>query len=215
MAIANEQGGIRPLLIATIALTLLVVGLGGFSVWSYTNYLDQKDNVDRRVSQAVAAAKEAQNALNEADFAERQKSPVQQFVGPSDLGQVSFDYPKTWSGYVDTATTASYDAYFGPGVLPPVSSRKPSALRVVITNTSYQSALALYKQDIKDGKLEASTVQSSGQDGMRLEGKFNDTIDGVMILMKIRDRTLKLYTESRLYQTDFDEVVFPSLKFNP
>ena len=71
---------------------------------------------------AVAEAKKEQATLDEDKFAQREKEPNRQFVGPDDYGRLTFDYPKTWSVYVarDTSRGGTYEAYLNPITVPPV-----------------------------------------------------------------------------------------------
>ena len=204
---------VHPLLLTAIVLGVLTVGLGGFSVWAYLNYQDQKNNVDAHISAAVADAKREQQEADQADFVEQEKVPTRQLVGPVDLGQVKFSYPKTWSVYVDKESSG-YEAYLHPLVVPPLTSGTPYALRVTITSNKYESVLAGYNEAIKTGKLKASPVTIVGVDGTRLDGTFSTSVRGSMVLFKIRDKTLQLYTQSTNFQGDFDNIVLKSLEFN-
>lgn len=51
-----EKGAVSGSLFAIIALVLLVIVFGSFSIWAYMNYMDQKNNVDTKVADATAAA---------------------------------------------------------------------------------------------------------------------------------------------------------------
>ena len=42
----TEKGAITGSIVAIAVLVVLVLGFGGFSIWSYMQYLDQKENVD-------------------------------------------------------------------------------------------------------------------------------------------------------------------------
>lgn len=210
----NERGEITPLLIVTIVLGVLVLGLGIFSIWAFINYTDQKNNVDQKVNQAVAAAKLKQTEEDEAKFSEREKLPTKQYVGPDDLGRVQFDYPKTWSGYVEKSQPSAFEAYFMPGVVPPLNSNTPYALRISIQSKSYESVLDSYQERVKKGELRSTPVTIQGENGNRLEGKFSKDVDGVMVLFKVRDKTLQVYTESRTFQPDLDNIILKSLIFS-
>ncbi len=211
-----ERGEFNPLLIVTIVLAILMVGLGGFGIWSYVNYTDQKNNVDQKVEAAVADAKRKQSEEDEAKFAEREKQPTKQFVGPDELGRVQFNFPKTWSGYIEKLGSGAqaYEAYFMPGIVPPLSGSTPYALRVTIEPKSYESILDGYQDKVRKGELRSTPVTIQGENGNRLEGKFSKEIDGVMVLFKVRDKTLKLYTESRTFQPDFENIILKSLIFS-
>jgi len=209
-----ERGEVNPLMIVSIVLGVLVLGLGAFGIWSYLNYSDQKNNVDQKVDQAVAAAKLKQSDEDEVKFADREKQPNKQFVGPDDLGRVEFSYPKTWSGYIDKMQGNVYEAYFMPGIVPPLNSGTPYALRVTIESKTYESILDSYQEKVKKGELRSTPVTIQGENGNRLEGKFSKDVDGVMVLFKVRDKTLKVFTESRTFQPDFENIILKSLIFN-
>jgi len=200
--------------VITIVLSVLVLGLGGFSIWSFVNYSDQKNNVDQKVEQAVSAAKLKQSQDDEVKFADREKQPNKQFVGPEDLGRVEFNYPKTWSGFVEKSQANGYEAYFMPGVVPPLNSNTPYALRITIESKSYESVIDSYQEKVKKGELRSTPVTIQGENGNRLEGKFSKDIDGVMVIFKVRDKTLRVYTESRTFQPDFENIILKSLIFN-
>lgn len=213
----NEFGESHPLLIITVVLGVLTIGFGAFGVWAFMNYQDQKNNVDAIVATAVSDAKEAQTNADRAVFEEQEKSPTRQIVGPADLGKVTFSYPKTWSVYVGrdgTGTNASYEAYFYPGAVPPLESEQPYALRTSITSTKYEAVLAGFNDRLKSGKLKASPVTVSGVDGMRLDGEFNEKVRGSMVILKIRDKTLQIYTQAETFKADFDTYILTSIEFN-
>lgn len=210
----NEAGMVHPLVLAVIVFAVLTVGLGGFSVWAYLNYQDQKNNVDAKVQAAVAAAKQEQTQADQATFAEEEKQPTRQIVGPVDLGQVTLSYPKTWSVYVDhNGGGNSYEAYFYPLVVPPLSSGTPYALRISIVNSQYDGVVGSFNESLKNGKLKSTPITVAGVDGIRLDGSFGSQ-KGAMVLFKIRDKTLEVYTQSPNFQDDFDNIVLKSLAFN-
>lgn len=212
----DQRGEVNPLLIISIVLTVLVLGLGSFSIWAYVNYTDQKNNVDQKISAAVADAKRQQTLEDEAKFAEREKQPTRQFTGPEDLGRVQVNYPKTWSVYVDKdgGGSANYEAYFATSVVPPIASKTPYALRITIAKKSYEDVLREYQEMVKKGDLKSSPVTLQGQTGTRLDGKFSKEISGSMVLFKVRDKTLQVYTQSPTFTPDYDNIILPSLIFN-
>ncbi|HXH26829.1 MAG TPA: hypothetical protein VNG90_02955 [Candidatus Acidoferrum sp.] len=214
MALRDERGLVNPLVIVVIILALLVISSGGFGVWSYMNYVDQRDNVTQKVQDAVSAAVAKQSSTDAAKFAEEAKLPTVQFVGPSDLGSVKFNYPKTWSGFVASNTNGAYQAYFQPGLVPPISTNSQYALRVSILGVPYDAILATFQNLMTNGSITAAAVTAGGETGIRLEGKIESNVNGVMVIMKIRDQTLEIYTESRSFQPDFDKTILPSLTFN-
>lgn len=210
----HESGMVHPLLLSTIVLAVLTAGLGGFSIWSFINYQDQKNNTDAKISVAVADAKATQSALDQTAFAEQEKAPNRQIIGPVDLGQVTFSYPKTWSVYVEKSNASGYEAYFHPLVVPPVTTGTPYALRVSIIDSKYESVLGGFNERLKAGQLKANPITLANVDGTRLDGAFSGTVRGSMVLFKIRDKTLQVFTQAEIYKNDFDNIILKSLQFN-
>jgi hypothetical protein len=212
----NKQSGeVSGLLISTIVLLILVLGLGSVMIWALMNYYDQKNNVDQKITAAVEVAKKEQADADEKDFIEREKEPYRDFVGPADLGSVTFKYPKTWSVYTSGGRADGFEGYLQPGVVHDVRSDRPYAIRVTIDDTSYEDTLDDFSKQIENGELKSKRVKINEFDGNRLDGTFSDTVEGSMVVFKIRDKTLKVYTESPNFRGDFDKIVLKTLRFNP
>lgn len=212
-----EQGSVNPLLIASILLGLLAAGFAGGFFWAYTNYVDQRDNTQSKVTTAVTEAKKAQVSEDEKVFAERIKEPYSQLVGPEDLGQVTFSYPKTWSVYIakNGSNNLNYEAYLNPQAVPTVSPSQPFAARVVINETLYETSVKSYDSLVKKGDLASSSITIGGFTGVRLDGKFSSTRSGTVVLFKVRDKTLLVACDIDSFKEDFDNIVLKSLDFNP
>jgi cytoskeletal protein RodZ len=212
---SHEDGFSNSWMVATISLIVVAAILAGLAVWSFVNYNDQKNNVDIKVSSAVVSAKKTQADSDEAKFSQREKEPNRQFVGPDDYGRVTFDYPKTWSVYIDKDATDgdTYEAYLNPITVPPVSSAQQFALRVTIEQKDYDTAITNYDSLVKKGDLKSSSVTVGGAVGTRLDGKFSDDIRGSAVIFKIRDKTLTIRTDADTFKSDFDKII-TTIKFN-
>lgn len=195
-----------------IFTTLAALGLGG---WALYNYFDQKDNVDAKVSTAVADGVKEQADKDAAAFLEKEKQPNRQFAGPEDYGRLAFDYPKTWSIYVDKDATSgdTYSAYFNPVSVPPVATNTQYALRVLIEQKDYEKAISSYDSLVKNGALVATATKADGTDGTRLEGNFTKDIRGSAVVFKLRDKTVTLRTDADTFKGDFDAII-ASITFN-
>jgi len=210
-----EKGSSKAWMIATIGLIVLVVSVSVLAAWLFMNYTDQKNNVDSKVDTAVAVAKKDQADTDEVKFAEREKEPNNQFVGPDDYGRVTFSYPKTWSVYVskDTSSGGVYEAYLNPVTVPPISDTQQFAARVVIKTDDYDKVLASYDALIKKGDLKSSSVSANGTSGTRFDGNFTKDIRGSAVVFKIRDKTLIIRTDANTFTADFNALI-PTIKFN-
>jgi hypothetical protein len=211
----SEAGAVNPLAVSNALLAILVIAFGSAGVWAFVNYQDQKNNVDAKIDVAVTAAKKEQTEKDNKDFVEREKSPFKQFVGPDDLGHLTFQYPKTWSAYVAKSASSSYEAYLHPNVVPTVNNSTQYALRIVIETAAYDRTLDSFQSLVKKGELKSSIVTISGLSGVRLDGNFSKTLQGSMVIFKIRDKSLMIATDAKVFQGDFDNVILPSLSFNP
>lgn len=212
-----EKGAVSGSLFAIIALVLLVIVFGSFSIWAYINYMDQKNNVDTKVADATAAAVLKNSEELEKKFMAEEKKPLRVFAGPADYGRLTFNYPKTWSAFQATDVSGgggvTYEAYLNPILVPPVSKTTKFALRITIEQKIYDKALDTYAGQIKKGDLKSSVYSDGTRTGTRLEGNFNNDIRGTAVLLKMRDRTLTLRTDGDVFKEDF-EAILKTVKFN-
>lgn len=217
MKLRNYQNGsVSGATIGMVMLGIAVLILVGLSIFLYFQYSEQKSNVDSKIDKAVAVAKKDQSDEDEKKFAEREKEPNRQFVGPDDYGRLTFSYPKTWSTYVATPTTGGGDAfraYLHPVFVPMVDSKERFALRVVIDGTQFDRTVAQYESLVKKGDLKSSQFSANGQSGTRLDGNFTKDLRGSVVIFKIRDKTVSIFTDADTFKPDFENIV-KSVKFN-
>lgn len=211
----QEQGGVSGSLLAIIGLSLLTAVAGSLAIWAFLNYNEQKTNVDGKIDLAVAEAKKEQADEDEQKFAEREKEPNRQFVGPDDYGRLTFDYPKTWSVAVsrDGSQGGNYEAYLNPITVPPISKTQQFGLRVTIEQTDYDEVVKSYEGLVEDGELRSSATSSMGHNGARLDGSFTKDIRGSAVIYKIRDKTVTLRTDADTFKPDFEKII-KTIDFN-
>ncbi len=215
----KESGYITGAVVTSIIFGLLSLVFGSVMIWALVNYNDQKNNVDEKIVSAQEVAKSQQKTEDIKDFEEKEKNPLTEFVGPSDLGRVNFKYPKNWSVYVasDGAKGSAYQAYFHPGGVPPTSgsgSANKFALQVSIVDQAYDQVLQQYAGQVKQGALRSSAITANGFDAQRFDGKFTKELDGSVVVFKIRDKTLILKTDSPLFTPDFDDKIIKTINFD-
>ena len=212
---STERGVTHWSTIVVIILSVLVAVTGSLAIWSYMSYSEQKSDVDSRIALKVSEAEKLQAEKDEEKFAEREKEPNRKFVGPSDYGRVTFDYPKTWSVYEskDASSGGTYQAYFNPIIVPQVSSSQKFALRVTIEDKTIDRVLATYATAVKKGDLKSSEISVAGVAGTRLDGAFSKDLRGSAVLFKIRDKTLTIKTDVETFKPDFDKLI-KTVEFN-
>lgn len=199
-----------------------------FGLWAFSGRQDYKNNSDKKAAAAVAAAEAVQANKLQAQFDEQSKQPYRTFSGPTTFGSVNFKYPKTWSAYVDqTSDSEPVNGYFHPNIVPGVQSDTAFALRVELLDSDYANVLNQMQSNLQDGSLKASAYippkmkgVSGAQVGTRLDGVVAETSDGTpqrgaMVILKVRDKTLQIYTLSPNYLKDFNNTVLPSITYKP
>lgn len=211
----NENGAVSGSLIAIIVLGILFLAAGSAAIWAYSNYTEQKTNVDGKIDLAVAEARKEQSDIESAKFAEREKEPNRQFVGPDDYGRLTFSYPKTWSVYVakDVTEGGDYLAYLNPVTVPPVSDKQQFSLRVTIEQSDYDKVIGTYKTRVDKGDLRSGVFSANGNSGARFDGNFTKDIRGSAVVMKVRDKTVTLRTDADTFKPDFDAII-KTINFN-
>jgi hypothetical protein len=213
-------------ILTLVILALLLVAALGFGGWAYSKMLDYKNNSDKKAAAAVVNSKKQITADLQAQFDEQSKSPNKTFHGPPTYGTITFNYPKTWSGYVDSSnSTEPIDGYFHPDVVPGTQSKTAYALRVELLSTDYSDVLGTFDGDIGQGKLTSRAyippkMQGAANvtAGVYLSGQINSndqTQRGNMVVLKVRDKTLEIYSESNTFADDFNKTILGSLVFNP
>ena len=204
--------------IVIIVVSLIAVTFVGLFIWMTLQYNDVRDDVDGQIAVEVAKARDEQAQVDEAEFLEREKYPYKTFSGPADYGQLSFEYPKTWSVYVaeDAATGGDFNAYFNPIQVNAMSKNTINALRVTIRNKSFDDVAAEYQRymDRKDSNLSVESITVNGATANRYTGTIPDTdLSGYVVIFKIRDKTAVMQTDSVLFKDEFDKPI-NTVKFN-
>ena len=207
-------------LILAVVLGVLLLFAVIFGIWAFAGMQDYKNNSDNKSAAAVKVAEVAQAQKLEADFAEREKSPYKSYQSPADFGSVKVVYPKVWGAYVlESAQSGTpVDAYFHPGFVPDVASQTPIALRVQVASTSYSDSLKQYENQVQTGDLKASPfvpVNVKNVTGMRFDGQFEQNKKGSIIILPLRDKTLKIWTENPGNIGDLNSILLANLTFVP
>ncbi len=208
------------LVVPFVIVLLLFLAAAGFGGWAYMERQDYKDNSDQKAAVAAEAAKVAEGERKDKEFAEAEKSPFKTFRGSETLGSISFQYPKTWSAYIaeDLRTTTPVQGYFHPEFVPLVTGNTLYALRSEVVNTSYTDVLKTFDSAAKSGKAKISAFRAEKVQsalGVKIEGEVAQNKQGIMVLLPLRDKSIKFWTENSEFYGDFNNTILPSLTFIP
>ncbi len=211
----DERGS---LLIPLILVIMLLMGALGFGAWAFAGRQDYKNNVDAKIDEAVEAATEQNSIEKEAEFAEREKQPFKTYLGPASLGSISVTYPKTWSAYVNEKGngTTVLEGYMHPNYVPELNSDTSFALRFKIVNSTYDKELKGFEPKARTGKVVVAAYKAPKEEnalGSMITGEIDTKQQGVVVLLPMRDKTIRIWTEGEDFRGDFTTML-ESFTFN-
>lgn len=209
----NQNGIMNPLTIPLVLAVLVLVVSSVMAVMYYSKFVEQRDNNQPIIDEAVTKAEEAQKTKLEDEFTEREKIPTKNYTSPAELGSVKLVFPKTWSSYVDSGKSGGMDYYGHPNFVP--AANVNYALRMSVIDRPFASEIKSYDNSVKKGELKATAVQVSGTTGTRLDGFLKKDQEGSMVIFPLRDKTLRVWTESKEFREDFNNIVLKGLTFVP
>ncbi len=218
----KQRGGVGVI----VAISLLAVCLVGVSVLAFLSYQqaqDYKNNVNQKITAAVTENTKAVKAEEARAYAEESQFPLKPFLGPDTYGSVKVMYPKVWSGYLNSNNSNTpVDFYAHPDIVPsPVgsSNNAPSlALHIEVINQVYSTVIRQYEPLQKQNKVTVkpySLAKSPTIVGARVDGQLTQQKKGSVVLMPMRDKTLRITTESESYAKQFNEIILPNIEFVP
>lgn len=216
----SEKGDINVLLIPLIVAIVLLTGATAFAVWAFQSRQDYKSNVDEKIEAAVAVAQENTSTAKDKEFVEKEKQPFRQYQSPVQYGAVTAKYPKTWSAYIDEkgGSSVAFDAYFHPDFVPGFSTGLNYAARLQVTNRSYDQELRSFDSFVKTGKVTVkpySLPLVPNTVGARIDGEIISRKQGSMVLIPLRDKTIKVWTEATNFTSDFNSIILANMTYTP
>ena len=202
--------------VGLIVVSLLAVLFIGLFIWMWVKWNDASTNVKGKVDVAVAEAKNELQTKLESEFEEKEKYPYKVFTGPTDLGELSFEYPKTWSLYVQSSANrgGDYAAYLNPGQVNVVQDDTVMALRISIKGTLFDQAISDFAEKVRSGDMTLSTTVVNGNNVNVYTGKLDNEYQGIICVFKLRDKTVMLQTDSTSVFSDDFYRILKTVKFN-
>lgn len=206
----HKSGNTTIYIIVIIALSLVVAGLGGLAIMLYIDNEELSTQQENRVNVAVAQAVLDTERAAEERFSERERATIREFVGPEDLGRLTFNYPRAWSHFIaqDGTNRSNYEAVFHPiTVHGPILPNRIYALRVTIERQEYSSVLQRFDGLVRAGQLRSSVFQLGDIVGTRFDGSFSHDIRGSQVVMRVRNYTVIIRTDSETFLPYFNDII--------
>ncbi|MDR1300277.1 MAG: hypothetical protein LBK50_01065 [Candidatus Nomurabacteria bacterium] len=205
---------------------VLAVGLIGLSIWLYPQKETVKTEVEAEATAAAEQARIEQIAIDQKAFDAEVARTTKTFVSSADFGSISFEYPETWSSYVDLdgtgKDTTSYSVYFNSGMVLPVDDKGiySNALVLFIQKTDLAAIDKGFESNMKKGTVQKdSYALSNGQmnlTGVRYSGNIsskNKDKTGSVIYFRIRDKVLGLYSYVPAEQAAIYNIVLGTIRW--
>ena len=83
---------------------------------------------------------------------------------------------------------------------------------------SYSNVLSNFSSFIKNGKVRVSPYAAPKVQnviGARVDGELTPNLTGSMVVLPLRNMTLKIWTEAPQFEDDFNNNILPNLTFRP
>ena len=221
MSKRNQNGGVGVILVIVL-LVVMLGGLGAFTAQIYSNEQKYKNHADALITVAVANAKQKQQAVDSAQYAEEAKSPLRAYDGPQAYGSLVVNYPKTWSAFVDDSGTgtALVDGYFASGTVPSTNATgSVFALRVRVLQQTYSSVVNNFQGQEQAGQITSLTAYALPKVpsvvGVEITGNLGNNHTGTMVVLPLRSYTLEISTDGSQYLGDLNNYILPNFSFSP
>lgn len=221
----NQDGGVSGVGVSLVLTILLLIGAIAFGGWAYLSRTDYKNNTYAKIADAVTIAKQKEGTAKDAQFLQDEKKPLRTFQGPEAYGSIKIDYPKTWSGYVDTKGNGSVfvDGYFAPNIVPAIGDANSIfSLRVQVLQQPYDQALTLIKSTATNSSVVVPPVitpyvlpKVPGTVGIKISGTLVNGKQGTMIALPLRAQTIEIWAETSQFTPDFENLILPNISFVP
>ena len=216
----DQKGSVNVTAISLIVTVLFLLVSIGFGAWAFMSREDYKNNVDQKIAAAQEVTKKETETAKDNEFLEKEKQPLKKYQSSAQLSSIGISYPKTWSAYIDERGTGStpLSAYFNPQFVPVTTSDTLYALRAELSSRSFVDEAKAFDSYIKQGKATSRPYQSSVSGsgvGLRIEGEYMPKKQGIIVLIPVREKTLKIWTESNDYKNDLENIVLKNISFSP
>jgi hypothetical protein len=215
---SSEQGAFNVLVIPLVLSTLFFFIALGFGLWAFAGRNDYKNNVDQKIATATKVAVDRANTAKDNEYLEKEKNPYRDYTGPDVLGSFSLKYPKTWSTYL-SLEKGNTVMIFHPLVIPANDKTAAYALRVEVIDGPYDKEATKWDSDAKTGAVRITPYRLPKLPdvlGVRIDGQIvKDKKRGSIVLLPMRDKTMKISTESEDFVKDFNNIILPNFTFVP
>jgi hypothetical protein len=217
----NQNGAFTTAGIIATFLGVILSLVVGFAAWAFIGRMDYANNFDKKLSDELVSQKASTKAALQADFDKLAQQPYKQYTSRQEYGSVGFQVPKNWSIFYNEPQTGDIvvDAYFHPDAVPGLGLGPSYATRMYLISQPYELVLSTFDSQVKSGAVSVSSfvpkLVPSAVPGVKLEGQITKDHSGTMVILKVRDKTIEVWSESAQNKVDFENIILETLSFNP
>jgi hypothetical protein len=219
----NQVGAVSGLGISLVLSIVLLLSAVIFGAWAFMSRQDYKSNVDAKINVAVGVARTQTTVADNASFVDKFKQPFLTFNGPEQYGSITFQYPKTWSAYVNGIGVSSanlIDGYFSQGMLQSVTDGTTDfALRIKVLNQAYDQTVQAYQGQSPTYTAAPYTLPKiPNVVGLEVSGQLGVGANGdtsTMVILPERTNTIEVWTDGDQNLNDFNDTVLKTFSFSP
>lgn len=216
-----HRGDINTLIIVIIAMGIVILGLGGLSIYMYGESTRVTAERDSTIEEATTKARFEELQECNQSWTEKSLQEKTDFYGPDDFGALKFRYPKSWDLYIanDSTDGKHYSAYLNEDSVPTINKNTRYSLRInIYVATDYASYTATLNKSVEKGALRSrpldlklvSNATATRYDGELEKGSSNkEAIRGSMAVMRYNNNTIVVRTDydDKKSQQSFQEIL--------
>ncbi len=211
----NDEGEINLLLLSTLLLGLSTVVFGILAIVVFANAKSSQANISQTKAVVYKQAQAAQKILDDKAALVANESPFRDYKAPDFYGNFVIKFPKNWNAYVteDQSSETQVNLLLHPNAVKLDKSLKVDnyAFRALLINRpEAQIFTDHFQSGVKSGKLVQKSTTVSGIGATWLDGKFDSTHNGIIVLVPVRDKTLEFITDTHDYIPEFDQILSQS-----
>ena len=198
--------------IIIFVLAILTIIFAGLFVWKLLDWSSLNSTIEQKVSDEVERRSLIIQEEEAKKYEELEKTPNYKFELPSEYGELSFDYPKTWSVYVaqDTNSSGSYEAHMRPYSISSMADTVFALKIIIYGQTDPSSIISSYNSGVLSGSYVHSTVpiNNNASTADVYEGQISNGQRIKIAIFRIRNQTVTLQTDStENFGSDFTNIL--------
>lgn len=186
-------------------------------IWALIGKNTAEGEVEQRIAQVVAEAREDQRAADAAAERARLESETRTYTAPAVFGSLNITFPKPWNVFVEEneSSNTQLDGYIHPGLVrQTVAGNEQYAFRFALERELYTQALSDFKSS-NNSNFTATPITVSGIRGTKISGEIDRRgKTGILVLLPVRDKTLRLWTEGSNFTGQYNTII-GSIKITP